>query len=144
MKIEGNKHLRKAGKVLELFINDTIPDNTDFGSVKKMVFEMVDKEKIPLVSHLMSSGAFDEDEFEWQHYVSMAARVKHNLRPVVEELDFYSQHPHEPLIPAISFLQASLRANKNLNRLHATSFPQEMIRTPFKPYVMERWTAVLP
>ncbi|MEW6737367.1 MAG: DUF4158 domain-containing protein [Acidobacteriota bacterium] len=49
LKVESNQQLKNAGKVLNLFIDQTIADETEFGEVKKHAFSILEEKKFPLV-----------------------------------------------------------------------------------------------
>jgi len=65
--------------VLELFINDSIPDETLFASVKQTAFSLLKAESFPLVSDYMRNIEFDKTAFEWSYYGKLQHKFKLNL-----------------------------------------------------------------
>ena len=59
-RLEANQHLTDAGKILDLFTDETISDETIFGTVKQKAFTILDKEKFPLVSQYLTKAVLDE------------------------------------------------------------------------------------
>jgi hypothetical protein len=76
LKAEGNRQADNASKVLNLFIDDKIPDNTVFGDVKKIAFSILQKDKFPLVTQYISKAKFDEKEFLWKELETLSQTFK--------------------------------------------------------------------
>ena len=54
--IEGNNHLKPAGKVLNLFVDDTLSDDMRLGDVKQMAYKILQREKLILVSEYINQS----------------------------------------------------------------------------------------
>jgi len=63
-KLEGNRNLKNAGKILGLFIDENIPDETIFGTIKEQAFAILTKEQFAIVSRYMTNATFDESAYE--------------------------------------------------------------------------------
>jgi hypothetical protein len=100
--------LQAAGKVLNLFVDDSIPGNASFASVKRKAFLLLEPGRFALVSNYMRNVAFDKAGFEWSHYTTLSPTIKRNLRHLFSELDFAGRVEDAPLLDAIVFLQALL------------------------------------
>src|SRR5450759_162722 len=59
--IAASSNLNAAGRVLNLFIDTSIPDNAPFAVVKEQAFSFLEPEGFPLVMNYMRSIAFDKD-----------------------------------------------------------------------------------
>jgi hypothetical protein len=57
-----------AGKILELFIDETIPDETIFGAIKERAFAILTKEQFAPLSRYMTNAILDESAYEWEQY----------------------------------------------------------------------------
>ena len=88
--IEASTNLQAAGEVLDLFIDDAIPDETPFVTVKQMAFSLLKAEHFPLVSDYMQNIEFDKTAFEWSYYGKLQYKFKLNLRHLFCNLDFTS------------------------------------------------------
>jgi len=49
-RLEANQHLINAGKILDLFTDETIPNKTIFGTIKERAFGILKKEQFGIVS----------------------------------------------------------------------------------------------
>jgi len=87
-KIEGNKHLKDAGKILGLFVDETIPEDIEFRKVKEIAFGILEKEKFFFLSSFISKASIDDTEYEWDHYINLARKFKINLRYLFLNINF--------------------------------------------------------
>lgn len=138
LKTEGNKYLNDAGKVLNIFVDDRIPNETSFGEVKDMAFKILDREKIPMVSRYISRNKFDETEIKWQHLEALSARIKINIRPLFMNTDFKSTTDNDPLIAATEFLKSVFYKKRNLRTIKTDDFPKAIIKRKQKKYFFKK------
>src|SRR5260370_717255 len=124
---EAGTHMPAAGKVLNLFVDGSISDDTPFASVKKKAFSLLMRERFAQVSDYMRNGTFDKVDFEWSHYTALSATIKRNLRHLFSELDFAGRVEDAPLLEAIDFLQDLLRKGKSPRQINPSSFPVTLI-----------------
>ncbi|MCP4268038.1 MAG: Tn3 family transposase [Candidatus Brocadiaceae bacterium] len=134
-KTEANSHLKEAGKVLQLFINEDIPKDAQFSLIKSMAFEILEKDKFSIVSRYISKMKFDETEYEWKHYVHLANTFKRNLRQIFINIGFKSQAEGDCLIQSTSFLKKIFGDKKPLGHITPDSFPKEIIPEKLKGYI---------
>ncbi len=90
LKADGNRDLDKAGKVLSLFLDDEIPDETTFREIRERAFGILEKDKFQTVTRYISNAKFDEKEFQWIELEKLSHTFKKNLCPVLLALDFES------------------------------------------------------
>jgi len=136
-KVEGNKHLKNAGKILKLFVDDTIPEEIEFKKIKEFAFTIIEKDKISFLSSYISKTRFDTIEYEWDHYVELAHTFKINLRYIFINIDFENHNKEDPLMKAVIFLKKAFTNNKSLNQFSSTEFPYEFITSKFRKYLYE-------
>ncbi len=134
-KTEANRYLKDAARVLQLFVDENMAEDVSFSRVKEMAFEMLAKEKFPVVSQYISKMQFDEIEYEWNHYVRLANTFKRNLRQIFLNIDFRGHSSNYTLIQAASFLKEVLSKKNILGRIKPESFPQAIIPEKLKRYI---------
>ncbi|KDP86637.1 transposase [Cupriavidus sp. SK-3] len=132
---DASTHLQAAGKVLNLFVDDSIPGNASFASVKKKAFSLLEPERFALVSNYMRNVAFDRAGFEWSHYTTLSPTIKRNLRHLFSELDFAGRVEDAPLLDGIVFLQALLRNRKSPRQTSPSTFPMDLIPKSLQRYL---------
>jgi TnpA family transposase len=138
LKTEGNKHLDDASRVLNIFMDERIPNEIPFGEVKDMAFKILEREKFPLVLKYISRKKFDEAEIKWQHLEDLSARIKKNIRPLFRNTDFKSTSKNDPLINATDFLKVVLSNKRSLRTIKTDDFPKALIKRKQKRYLFRK------
>jgi len=136
-KVEGNHHLKDAAKILDLFIDESISEETQFGQIKQMAFQILKKDKFSILSQYIAKAEFDETEYEWNYYVRFSSAFKKNLRYIFLSIDFKSPTQGGSIIKAVTFLKETFSKNKSLSQLKTTDFPQEIISSRLLRYLYD-------
>lgn len=134
-KIEINSCVKNVGKILHLFVDESIPDSTPFGDVRPKAFAIVAKEQFSLLSTHFMGKELDEDKFTWEHYSVLAKRITRNIRPLARTINFESEDPQDPLIKALDFLKEAFTKGTPLSKIRSENFPTEFIPLSLKPYL---------
>lgn len=132
---EASESLQAAGEVLHLFVDDTIPDDATFATVKAKAYSYLGPERIPLVADYMRNIAFDKLGFQWAYYTTLSPTFKRNLRHLFIDLDFAGRVEHAPLLAAVDFLQDHLRRGHTPRQIDPTSFPLDLIPKRLRSYL---------
>lgn len=132
---EASESLEAAGLVLQLFVDDTIPDDVAFASVKTKAFSYLRPERIPLVANYMRKIAFDKASFQWAFYTTLSSTFKMNLRHMFIDLDFAGRVENAPLMTAVNFLQKHLRLGHTPRQIDPATFPVELISKRLRAYL---------
>jgi len=138
LKIEGNSQMAKASKVLNLFVDDKIPDDTAFGEVKKRAFSILAKDKFTLVTQYISKAEFNETAFEWKEVESLAREFKKNLRQLLLNLQLQSTGRNDPLMEAVDFLRMNIGNKRSLSTIKSDLFPQAFIGNKLRRYIIQK------
>ena len=100
--------MSKIPQILALFINNKIAADTPFFVVRKMVLEMLDKEKILLLTDFINKNRVDEIALRWEHYGVIKQQVSYNLRHLFLHLDFESDTIDSSVMKAATVVKAIL------------------------------------
>jgi hypothetical protein len=122
--IESNQNMKKAGQVLKLFTDDTIPTETPFQIVQSMAFALLERQKLMDIANQIATNAkFDETAFQWEHIDKLAGQFKRNLRPILLMVNFATSLIHDPLIKAINFLKQAFLKGRPLGQYSSDALP---------------------
>ncbi len=133
-KMTGTRNLKKAGKILELFLDDNISGDTAFSEIKHMVFSILEKDEIPKLTKFMKRKHFDKKEHRWDYIAGINRKIKLNLRQMFVSLDFQSD-TEKPLMDAICFLKNCFNSKTALTSVDPALFPTEFISHGNKQYI---------
>ena len=132
---EASENLRAAGEVLHLFVDESIPDDASFATVKAKAYHYLGPERIPLVADYMRNIAFDKLGFQWAYYTTLSPTFKRNLRHLFIDLDFAGRVEHAPLLAAVDFLQDHLRRGHTPRQIDPATFPVDLIPKRLRSYL---------
>jgi TnpA family transposase len=124
---DASTHLKAAGQVLHLFVDESIPRNASFASVRKTAFALLAPERFEPVSNYMRNVTFDKTGFEWSHYTALANVIKRNVRHLFAGLEFAGRVEDAPLLEAVAFLQDLLRNGKSPRQSKPSTVPTAFI-----------------
>jgi TnpA family transposase len=117
--------------LLTLFVDDSIKNSVDFGTVRNTAFNIVSKDRIPLVCQKMTSVKPDKAIFKWEYIDTHFRQVIDNLRPLFLVLDFGCRN-NTVLHRQMSLVKAALGA-KILN----PTIDGRVIKSHEKKYLKE-------
>ena len=135
-RLEHNRNLDKAGQVLKLFSDETIPPQTPFVTVQTQAFSILPEEKLSQVAnHILQTRPLDEQLFHWEHIDQIANRVKRRLRPLLRTIEFSATTANKSLITAVDFLKISLQKSKSLTQYKSDKLPRRFIPDKHRRYL---------
>jgi len=136
LKIEIINDLQKAGVVLKLFTDETIPDSTPFVEVQTKAFSILERQKIENVCDQITRNIkFDETAIAWEHIDKLTHQFKRQLRPILLAVDFAASKAQAPLIEAVNFLKEVFGKGRSLSQYSEHQIPQQFIPDNTKRYL---------
>jgi hypothetical protein len=125
---EDNEDLDRAGQVLRLFTEDSIPQQTPFHQVRAKAFRILERDKIDCVAdHITTKMKFDETAFQWKHMDELAHQFKRHVRPLLLAVDWTASAGHTALIEAVTFLKETFQKGRPLSQYPPAAFPLHFI-----------------
>jgi TnpA family transposase len=136
--IEADENLKAASKILDLFVDDSIPIDASFATVKEKAFALLKPEDFPIVSDYMCKTVFDKVGFEWNYYTKLSSIFKRNLRQLFSDLDFTGRVEDMPLLKSVNFMQSLFREGKSPSQTNEVHFPAEIIPEKLHRYLFTK------
>ncbi len=119
----------KVAKILDLYLDESIPDKESFVDVKNMAFKILTREEIEHFSNYLKKDFVSVDSMKWDFYADKHLSFKKNLRPILRALVFYSNKKNDHLIRAIGEFQDILargRALKLSSKVNKNFIPNRL------------------
>jgi TnpA family transposase len=139
LRVATNADITKGGQILKLFTDDGIAGSLPFEEVRRKAFAMLDAPRLDAVAdYLTTQARFDEKAFEWQHLDRAAQRIKVNLRPILQGVEFAAAAPDDPLIEALRFLEKASRIGKALTAYREQDIPLHWVPEKMRRYLYEK------
>ena len=124
---EGNEDLDRAGQVLRLFTDDSIPQQTPFHQVRAKAFSILERDKIDFVAdHITTKMQFDETAFQWEHMDELAHQFKRHVRPLLLAVDWTASAGHTALLEAVTFLKEVFQKGRPLSQYPPDALPPQL------------------
>jgi TnpA family transposase len=139
--IESHQNLKKAGRVLKLFTDDSIAASTPFQDVQATAFAILERHKLAVIAdQIATSAKFDETTFQWGHVDELARQFKRHLRPILLAVDFAASRARDPLMEAVDFLKTAFRQGRPLGHYLPATLPSRVIPGSMKRYLYAQAT----
>ena len=139
--IENNQNIKKAGKILEIFLDDSIHLNTPFESIQKMAFNILEKDKLKEITNkIIKNAKPNETALQWQHIDSLTRQFQQNIRPILSSITFHSSSDNDPLISAIDFIKDMFIKGKSIQQCSLKTVPTGFIPSKLKQYIFNEKT----
>ncbi len=135
-RVESNQNLQKAGRILKLFTDDTIAEDTPFQELQTKAFAILERPKLDAVADQIATKiSFDETAFQWEHIDKLAHQFKRNLRPVLSAIAFAAPRTGDTLLDATHFLKHAFQEGKPLSQYAPDTFPMRFVPDQTRRYL---------
>ena len=138
---DASANLGAAGEVLNLFVDESIAEDSPFSAVKIQAFSLLDPQSFKSVSNYLRNVSFDRLAFEWEYLAKLSMTIKRNLRNLFCELDFAGRVQDAPLVEAIGILQGVLRQHQSLRHSDKAALPTDLIPKQLRRYLYQKTDA---
>jgi TnpA family transposase len=134
--MEINENLQKAGQVLKLMTDESIPADTPFKTFQSNAFGILPRQKLITVADRMAKAvSFDEAAFQWEYIDKLSRQFKLHLRQVIMAVEFTTTSSQDALIEAVDFLKAAFKKGKPLKEFQSDLFPVECFPVSVTSYL---------
>ncbi|EAR6897328.1 Tn3 family transposase [Salmonella enterica] len=134
------KHRRetsKIGRLLSLFVDDSVPDPTTFGEVRRRAWKIMPRETLKTTAQFMSVKPISRLALQWQVVDGMTALIRRHLRPLYLFLDLTSVVQDSPWAEALSWLKMVFSKKMTLSQRPLAECPLETLPERLRPYLLE-------
>ena len=126
----------QVGRVLLLYVDETVSDTTPFGEVRQRAFKILPKEALQSVGQRLSVKPRRKLAVRWQVIDGLAARMRRQLRPLYGALEFSSAVPENPWLAALAWLKAVLANQQRLSQRPLAECPPTTLPKRLRPYLL--------
>lgn len=134
------KHRRetsKIGRLLSLYVDDSVPDPTTFGEVRRRAWKIMPREALKSTAQRMSVKPVSRLALQWQAVDSMTALIRRHLRPLYLSLDLTSVVRDSPWAEALNWLRVVFGKKQTLSQRSFEECPPETLPARLRPYLLE-------
>lgn len=124
-----NVEQSRVAKLLRLFNDIRIPDDTKFHAVRKKAYQHMKPKEIDDYVDSMLKEPPTIGKFRWEFFKAKSGNIKKNLRPLFSALEFDFKNDNDPIIEAIEILRDAITTKKPLSsysRLPTAFMPSQV------------------
>ena len=126
----------QVGQLLLLFVDDTLGDETPFGTVRNQAFGIMPKEALRSTGKLLSEKSVSKIDLRWQALDKQSGRCTKNLRPLAMALDFDSAVVGNSWLTALAWMKDVFAKQQRLSQRPLDEIPKNTIPKPLRAYLL--------
>ncbi|HFD3737944.1 TPA: Tn3 family transposase [Pseudomonas aeruginosa] len=134
------KHRRettKIGRLLSLYVDDSVPDLTTFGEIRHRAWKIMPKETLKTTAQRMSIKPISKLALQWQAVDGLSTLVRRHLRPLYLLLDLTCVIPDSPWAEALDWLREVFQKKQTLSQRPFMECPLGTIPKQLYPYLLK-------
>ena len=126
----------RVGRLLLLYVDDTVVDTTPFGNVRKQAYKILPKDSLQLIGQRMSVKPANKLTLQWKVVDSLAERMRRHLRPLYVALDFAAIDPDNPWLAALAWAKGVFAKQQRLSQRPVAECPAATLPERLRPYLL--------
>ena len=133
---EREQETPRVGRLLLLYVDDTVTDTTPFGDVRQHAFKIMPREALQIAGQRLSEKPASKLAMRWQIVDGLAERIRRQLRPLYGALDFSSCTPDNPWLAALAWMRTVFDRQQRLSQRPLAECPEATLPKPLRPYLL--------
>ncbi len=105
----------RVGRLLLLYVDDTVVDATPFGHVRKQAYKILPKDTLQVIGQRMSVKPANKLALHWKAVDSLTGRMRRHLRPLYTALDFSGTDPNNPWLAELAWAKSMFAKQQRLS-----------------------------
>lgn len=134
------KHRRETSKIgclLSLYVDDSVPDPTTFGEVRRRAWKIMPRETLKATAQRMSVKPVSKLALQWQAVDGMTTLIRRHLRPLFMSLDLTNVVQDSPWAEALNWLRMVFSKKQTLSQRPPEECPPGTLPGRLHPYLLE-------
>ncbi len=134
--VKSQQEIPQVGRLLCLYVDDTVVDTTPFGVVRQKAFTIIPKDTLLLVSQRLTEKPVSQMELRWQAVDQQAGKIKKQLRHLALTLDFSSTASSSPWLAALCWMKTVFAHQQRLAQRPLDEIPAHTVPKRLRPYLL--------
>ena len=126
----------RVGRLLSLYVDDSVADQTPFGDVRRRAYKIMPKDALQSTAQRMSVKPVSKLTRQWQAVDSLAERMRKHLRPLYVALDFAGIDTNNPWLKALTWTKAVFGKQQRLSQRPLAECPQETLPKRLRTFLL--------
>ncbi len=126
----------QVGRLLLLYVDDTVADATPFGDVRQRAFKIMPKDVLQIAGQRLSVKPTSKLALRWQVVDGLAERIRRHLRPLYGALDFSSVAENNPWLAALAWVKGVFAKAQRLSQRPLAECPEATLPKRLQLYLL--------
>jgi TnpA family transposase len=126
----------QVGRLLLLYVDDTVADVTPFGDIRQRAFKIMPKDALQIAGRRLSLRPTSKLALRWQLVDGLAERIRRHLRPLYVALDFAGITPNNPWLAALAWVRGVFAKQQRLSQRPLAECPEATLLKRLRPYLL--------
>jgi TnpA family transposase len=126
----------QVGRLLLLYVDDTLGDTTPFGDVRQRAFKIMPKDTLQVAGQRLSVKPTSKLALRWQVVDGLAERIRRHLRPLYVTLDFAGVDADNPWLAALAWAKGVFAKQQRLSHRPLAECPEATLPKRLRPYLL--------
>ena len=126
----------QVGRLLSLYIDDSVPDPTPFGDVRQRAYKIMPRDTLQTTAQRMSVKPVSKLALHWQAVDGLAERIRRHLRPLYVALDLAGTDPGSPWLVALAWAKDVFAKQQRLSQRPLAECPAATLPKRLRPYLL--------
>ncbi len=135
-KVRRQHETPQVGRVLLLYVDETVDDATPFGAVRQRAFTIMPKDELRIAGERLSERPASKVALRWQAIDDLAARVRRHVRPLYGALDFSGGAPDHLWCTAHAWVKGVFAKQQRLSQRPWAECPAATVPLRMRSYVL--------
>jgi TnpA family transposase len=127
----------RVGRVLLLYVDETVDDTTPFGEVRKRAFTIMPKDDLLTAGNRLCERSDSQIELRWRAVDRAAGRFKRTLRPLAMTIDVSAEPAGHPWRAGLSWMKEVFNCQQRLAQRPLAEVPADTIPERLRPYLFD-------
>lgn len=121
--LQRQQESKKVGRLLSLFVDETVADVTSFGEVRQRAWKIMPRDTLQSTAQRMQVKPVSRMGRRWEAVDTQMTLIRRHLRPLFCALDFSSLTPECPWLTALAWVKAIFSGKLQLAQQPLTACP---------------------
>jgi len=130
------QHTLLVGRLLSLYIDDSVPDHTPFGDVRQRAYKIMPRDTLQTTAQRMSVKPVSKLALHWRAVDELAERIRRHLRPLYVALDFAGTDPVSPWLAALARAKRVFAKQQRLSQRPLAECQAATLLKRLRPYLL--------
>lgn len=126
----------QVGRLLLLYVDETVVDATPFGDVRQQAFKIMPKDALQIAGQRLSVKPMSTLMRRWQMVDGLAERTRRHVRPLYGALDFSGVASDNPWLTALAWVKGVFAKQQGLSQRPLTECPKATVPKRLRPFLL--------